>query len=220
VRSVLDVARGARFDHSESQEANRGQIMPNGYEKAPDYGGPESGQIRIVAAVTVCALLAFGFFQPSSNARAQSVQAGTIVGQASVVDGDTVEIRGQRIRLWGIDAPEGAQSCSKPDGSKVPVGRRSAEALVEVIGDRNLTCVERDVDRYRRPVSVCRAGEVDVSSEMANRGWAWAFVRYSRDYVEQEQSARAAKLGVWGWECVAPWEYRTEQRRAKSKPSE
>jgi endonuclease YncB( thermonuclease family) len=55
--------------------------------------------------------------------------AEDLVGQASVIDGDTIEIHGTRIRLWGIDAPESTQLCRNDDSDLYQCGRSAANAL-------------------------------------------------------------------------------------------
>ena len=51
------------------------------------------------------------------------------VGPARVIDGDTIDVAGVRVRLHGIDAPERAQTC-RADGRAWPCGRQAARALV------------------------------------------------------------------------------------------
>lgn len=133
--------------------------------------------------------------------------AVSIKGQASVIDGDTVEIHGVRIRLHGIDAPESGQSC-RAEGKTWRCGQRAALALSEKIRSHVLTCDPRDRDRYGRIVAVCRAGGEDLNAWLVAEGWALAYRAYSQDYAPQEASAQSARRGVWAGEFVKPWEYR------------
>lgn len=135
-----------------------------------------------------------------------------LVGRASVIDGDTVEIRGQRIRLHAIDAPESGQACRDPQGQMWPCGRRAAFALAEQIGTGNVSCRATDQDRYGRPVAVCSAGDRDLNAWMVEQGWAMAYRQYGTDYVEQEAVAEREKRGIWAGEFVPPWAYRRGER--------
>ncbi len=110
------------------------------------------------------------------------VQAGgEIAGAASVIDGDTIEIHGQRIRLHGIDAPESSQTCLDAGGRTWRCGQQAALALQDLIGRRTVTCDERDVDRYGRIVGRCLVGTLDINEWLVAQGLALAYRRYSRD---------------------------------------
>lgn len=150
----------------------------------------------------------------AGSAQEETPREGQIVGRATVTDGDTIEIRSERIRLWGIDAPESTQQCIGPSDAREPAGRRAAMALSDMIGTLTVICTERDRDQYNRAVSVCEVDGQDLSRAMADQSWAWAFVRYSGDYIGQEVNAREARRGVWAWACQVPWEYRAERRRS------
>ena len=133
----------------------------------------------------------------------------TVSGPALVIDGDTMDVRGTRIRLFGIDAPERDQTC-RHGSRRWACGQKAARALRDRIGNRSVRCVERD--REARTVAVCRAGAVELNQWMVREGWALAYRQYSRSYVDEERRARAAKRGVWRGEFVEPWDWRRGER--------
>ena len=134
-------------------------------------------------------------------------------GRARVIDGDTIELGTARVRLFGIDAPESAQSCLAR-GQRWPCGGEATRALAKRIGSRAVMCEERDRDRYGRIVAVCRVEGEDVNAWMAARGWAFAYRKYSTSYVAEEAAARAAQRGIWQGDVVAPWDWRRGERLA------
>jgi endonuclease YncB( thermonuclease family) len=131
----------------------------------------------------------------------------TITGRASIIDGDTLEIHGQRIRLFGIDAPESRQTC-RADGKEYRCGQEASLALSDKIGQRSVNCTARDTDRYGRMVAVCWLGAEDLGAWMVREGHALAYRKYSTDYVLHEDAARQARRGLWRGEFKAPWEWR------------
>lgn len=136
---------------------------------------------------------------------------GSIAGRASVIDGDTVDIRGTRIRFYGIDAPESRQNCRDQVGSQYACGRRAAFALSDKIGRQNLSCEVLDRDRYGRSVATCTLGSIDVNEWMVSSGWALAYRQYSTAYAGAEAQAEATKAGIWDGEFTPPWQWRRSQ---------
>ena len=132
-------------------------------------------------------------------------------GQAVVVDGDSIELGGHSVRLHGIDAPELHQRCERPSGTKWPCGQYASVALDQLIDGRDVSCRVLTTDRYHRPVSRCHVGDTDLGQRMVVDGWALAYVRYSKEYVEAEARARAAEAGVWSGEIVPPWQWRLQR---------
>ena len=139
-------------------------------------------------------------------------QENQIVGVASVIDGDTIEIHGQRIRLFGIDAPESSQLCVRPTGERWRCGQQGSFALADRIGRATGACQPRDLDRYGRVVAVCFKGNEDLSRWMVITGRAVAFRRYSVDYVADEDTARQSRINIWSGDFDLPWVWRTQRR--------
>jgi endonuclease YncB( thermonuclease family) len=143
--------------------------------------------------------------------------ADTIRGRASVIDGDTIEIAGKRIRLHGIDAQESSQACKDRQGIAYRCGQRAALALADKIGSAPVSCEARDTDRYGRIVAVCSQRGIDLNAWMVEQGHALAYRQYSTDYVPQEEAARAAKRGIWSGSFTPPSEYRRGGDKASEK---
>jgi endonuclease YncB( thermonuclease family) len=137
--------------------------------------------------------------------------ATVLSGQASVIDGDTIEIHGQRIRFFGIDAPESHQTC-EAEQQTYRCGQQAALALADRVGHQTVSCEQHDVDSYGRIVAVCRAGGEDLNAWMVSQGWALAYRHYSTAYVSDEDAARLAHRGIWRDTFTAPWDWRRGER--------
>lgn len=129
-------------------------------------------------------------------------------GAARVIDGDTLEINGQRIRLWGIDAFEHAQTCQQPAGTYA-CGHAATQAMAELVRYQHVRCVQRDIDRYKRVVAQCYAANADIGKALVRKGWAFDYTHYSGGFYKDAQAgAREAKLGAWAGSFQWPWDYR------------
>lgn len=143
----------------------------------------------------------------------------SLKGLAAVLDGDTLDIGGRKVRLYGVDAPEADQTCKK-SGKVYGCGRDAAFALADLTRHKTVTCDERDTDRYGRTVAVCHAGNTDINAWMVANGYALAYREYSTDYVPQENAARKARKGLHAGTYVEPWNYRKgETQPATTAPS-
>ena len=130
-----------------------------------------------------------------------------VVGVPRIIDGDTLSIDGKRIRLHGIDAPENKQYCTK-DGNSWHCGRKATEALSRMVSGNMIECVWDKRDRYNRLIAICYLEDLNLNANMVKEGWALAYIRYSDDYVEQEQKAQKEFQGIWAGEFVPPWDWR------------
>lgn len=132
----------------------------------------------------------------------------TMAGGARIIDGDTLDLNGARIRLYGIDAPESAQTC-KHGAREWACGAEATQELAQMIGDQPLTCETRDTDRYGRSVATCEAGGVSVNIWMVRNGWAVAYRQYGGAiYGANEDAAKRDRLGVWSGTFAMPWDWR------------
>lgn len=82
-----------------------------------------------------------------------------------------------------------------------------------MIGERPVTCIPDGRDRYRRVLAHCTAGGEDIGRAMVRDGWALAFVRYSREYIADQEAARQAGVGLWAMAFELPWQWRASRRR-------
>ena len=129
-----------------------------------------------------------------------------------IIDADTLEVAGQRVRLRGIDAPESTQSCQRARGKRYLCGDRATQALRERIGTSTVTCTIEDQDRFNRALGTCYADGTDLAGWLVRQGHALAYRKSSARYVSQEDQAKAAKTGVWGATFVKPWDWRRGER--------
>jgi endonuclease YncB( thermonuclease family) len=138
-----------------------------------------------------------------------------VTGRADVIDGDSLEVAGVRIRLFGIDAPERDQDCQDAGGKSYSCGRAASRALAAAIGGRSVTCTPVEVDQYNRDVAVCMAGDLDLGDAMVRGGHALDYPRHSRGrYAGAEREARDARRGVWAgkFERPATWRQQNAKR--------
>ncbi len=130
----------------------------------------------------------------------------TLNGPAFVVDGDSIEIIGSRVRLYGIDAPEVEQDCEK-DGRDWACGREAGAALRRKINGRTVECDPVEFDQYDRILARCSVGGEELNAWMVRQGWAVSFGAYRDD----ERFARSNRLGVWVGEFQRPGDWRRER---------
>jgi len=143
-----------------------------------------------------------------------------VIGQARIIDGDTIDLGNVRIRLHGIDAPEAGQQCRRANGRSWQCGTASTKRLAELAEGETIECHALDRDTYGRVIGECWHGEINLNATLVEEGLAWAYVRFSEDYADLEAIAKAAGRGIWDGDSEAPWDYRANrwERAAASSP--
>jgi endonuclease YncB( thermonuclease family) len=135
--------------------------------------------------------------------------AGDLTGQASIIDGDTLEIHGTRIRLSGIDAPESTQFCRGEDSLPHRCGAKAANELSAFIARRPVTCVPVSLDQYGRTAATCSVAGIDLADWLVRNGFALDWPRYSNGkYASAQRDAERAGRGIWAGSFVEPRLYR------------
>ena len=155
---------------------------------------------KVILLISISSLIFFLIF---NQVRSQELR---------VVDGDTIHLNDEKIRFTGIDTPELKQTCTK-DGAKNPCGITAKEILIEKIGDNIVNCISEGKDQYKRTLAECFVNEESLSSYLVRSGYAFAYRKYSKKFVTDEDYARLNKIGMWSMKFDYPWNYRKLQNK-------
>jgi endonuclease YncB( thermonuclease family) len=178
------------------------------------FGGSRSGPFgwRRVGRLTdlVVALGLLGFLALAGAILQYRLgPARTLVGAAQAIDGDSLRLLGEELRLEGIDAPEYRQSCTGPDGRQVACGREARRALQGMLAAGLVSCEIGKADRYGRGLARCRQGETDINARLVREGYAVSYGAYRTE----EDEARARGLGLWALRFERPEAWRRSHPR-------
>jgi len=132
-----------------------------------------------------------------------------------VIDGDSLVIHGQHIRLHGIDAPETEQTCLDVNARFWDCGKAATAHLKTIVAGKIVTCIPVDRDVYGRTVATCSVDDIDLGGAMVSAGLAIDYDRFSRGrYRAAENEARAAGRGIWSGKFVSPKQWRAERKKS------
>jgi endonuclease YncB( thermonuclease family) len=148
-----------------------------------------------------------------------AAQATEFEGRIRVIDGDTLEVGRERVRLHGIDAPERDQPCRTRGGQSWSCGDWATRQVRDRYQGARARCEALEQDRYGRTVARCAVGGEDMGRTLVREGIAFAYARYSRAYLEEERAAKGAGRGIHAFELEAPARYRLSQRRGAAAPA-
>ena len=154
---------------------------------------------KVILLISVSSLIFFLIF---NQVTAQELR---------VVDGDTIHLNGEKIRFTGIDTPELKQTCIKK-GIIDPCGVTAKEILIEKIADNKVECISEGKDQYKRILAECFVNNESLSSYLIRSGYAFAYRRYSKKFVPDEDYARINKIGMWSMKFDYPWDYRKSNK--------
>jgi endonuclease YncB( thermonuclease family) len=128
-------------------------------------------------------------------------------GAARVVDGNRLAFGDERVRLFGVDAPEARQRCETAEGRDWACGLYAARQLHDLVHDREVRCEPHGRDAHGETLAVCRAGGVDLGRALVRAGLAVTLPFVTKDYAADERDAREAKRGLWAgvFDTPASW---------------
>ena len=150
---------------------------------------------KVILVISISALV---FFFTYTDIKSQDIR---------ITDGDTIKLNGDKIRFSGIDTPELKQTCIKND-IKILCGLNAKRILVDKIGNNKVTCVKEGKDRYKRILAECFVNNESLSSYLVRSGYAFAYRKYSKKFISDEEFAKSNKLGLWSMEFDYPWDWR------------
>jgi endonuclease YncB( thermonuclease family) len=154
----------------------------------------------IIVGIAACAAIGFAI-GPLQERRVP------IVGFASIVDGDTIRIRGERIRLVGMDAPELHQTCRDASGRDWSCGSAARGRLAALVASSTVTCSPTGHDRYGRTLAVCTSSTGgDLGGTLVREGLAVAY--FGLGYKMAEIGARLGGRGLWAGDFERPQQWR------------
>ena len=168
-------------------------------------------KIKLFLVISICLIF---FFLTYNDVKSQEPKI--ISGIAKVIDGDTIKIEKNKIRLFGIDAPESKQLCKKiwlsisflSFNKDYPCGEISTNKLKIKINNRFIVCKSQNKDRYNTLIAECYKDKININRWMVQNGYAVAYKKYSKKFIAQENLAKREKLGLWAGTFEMPWEWR------------
>jgi endonuclease YncB( thermonuclease family) len=168
--------------------------------------GCPAGTARLFLGATLAAIV-FAWLGPST-AQAAGIE---VRGVPTVIDGDTLELQDERLRLLGVDAPEIAQRCWLKT-RLYDCGAVARTALLDLTAGSEVVCRTLGPGPQGTTLAHCTAGGYDLAEGMAYTGWALPNEAASARYRTVEAGAREARRGLWRDRFVAPWDWRAGER--------
>jgi endonuclease YncB( thermonuclease family) len=127
--------------------------------------------------------------------------------EVKVIDGDTIHLNDQKIRFSGIDTPELKQTCSIDEKINF-CGIEAKKLLIKKIGNNEVKCIPEGKDQYKRILAECFVNNESLSSFLVKQGYGFAYRKYSKKFIKDEEYAKINKLGMWSMKFEYPWDYR------------
>ena len=152
-------------------------------------------KIKLFLAISICLIF---FLLTYNDVKSYEIK---------IIDGDTIHLNGEKIRFTGIDTPELKQTCTK-NNEVILCGIEARKLLIKKIGKNKVQCTKVGKDQYKRTLAECFVKDLSLSSFLVREGYAFAYRKYSKKFVNDEDYARKNNLGMWSMRFEYPWDWR------------
>ena len=152
-------------------------------------------KINLFLVISICLIF---FFLTYNDVKSYEIK---------IIDGDTIHLNNEKIRFTGIDTPELKQTCSK-NNEIIYCGIQARQLLINKIGKNKVKCVREGKDQYKRTLAECFVNDLSLSKFLVREGYAFAYRKYSKKFIEDENFAKNNNIGMWSMKFEYPWDWR------------
>ena len=152
-------------------------------------------KINLFLVISICLIF---FFLTFNDVKSYEIK---------IIDGDTIHLNNEKIRFTGIDTPELKQTCNK-NNEIVYCGIQAKQLLIDKIGKNKVNCVREGKDQYKRTLAECFVNDLSLSRYLVREGYAFAYRKYSKKFINDEDFAKKNNMGMWSMKFDYPWDWR------------
>ena len=156
-------------------------------------------KIKLFLVISICLIF---FFLTYNDVKSYEIK---------IIDGDTIHLNNEKIRFTGIDTPELKQTCNK-NSEIIYCGIKAKQLLIDKIGKNKVNCIREGKDQYKRTLAECFVNNISLSRFLVREGYAFAYRRYSKKFISDEDFARTNNLGMWSMNFEYPWDWRKKNK--------
>ena len=152
-------------------------------------------KINLFLVISICLIF---FFLTYNDVKSYEIK---------IIDGDTIHLNNEKIRFTGIDTPELKQTCKK-NSKIIYCGIEARQLLIDKIGKNKVNCVREGKDQYKRTLAECFVNDLSLSKFLVREGYAFAYRKYSKKFIDDEDFAKKNNMGMWSMSFEYPWDWR------------
>ena len=152
-------------------------------------------KIKLFLVISICLIF---FFLTYNDVKSYEIK---------IIDGDTIHLNSEKIRFSGIDTPELKQTCNK-NNEIVYCGIEAKQMLIDKIGKNKVNCITEGKDHYKRTLAECFVNDISLSRFLVREGYAFAYRKYSKKFIKDENFAKKNNMGMWSMKFDYPWDWR------------